>query len=134
VPNAGALTVRVMASSYSTTEPSIILDAVNTAATSGANPSLSVTPSRNGAVIVDAMCNGFNSDPTANSQTLLYENDEGAWSSNAQYAQQVTAASIALGYTVNTEDYGFIVAAFVEGHAGTLVTNNSLIRGGGYLD
>jgi len=115
VPNAGGLTVTLMASNYiGASGTSAALDVYNSTQTTVANPNLIVTTTANGEVIVDMFGSGYASVPTANSQTLLYKVDEGAWCSNAQYALQASAGTINFSWTVASDDVAFIVAAFKE--------------------
>jgi hypothetical protein len=70
-----------------------------------------------GDVVVDVLGHGYHKVPTANSHTLLYSTDDGAYTDNAQYALQVTAGSITLSWTANADDWAMIVGAFKESPA-----------------
>jgi hypothetical protein len=137
VPNAGALTITVIASSYvDATVNSATLDVYNSTQTTVANPSLIVTTTTNGEAIVDVFGSGYASPATANSQTLLYKTDEGVWGSHAQYALQTTAGAITFSWTIASDDVAFIVAAFKGVSAGdttpptySLNSTNSTLAG-----
>jgi len=112
VPNAGALTITVIASSYvDASVTGATLDVYNSTNVTGANPSLSVTTGANGEAIVDVFGSGYTSVGTGN-QTLLYSTDEGVWSTHAQYALQANAGSITFTWTQPSDDVAFIVGAF----------------------
>ena len=75
---------------------------------------MSVTTTANGDVIVAAMGNGSDSAPTADSGTTLFITDNGAFSDSGQYTLQATAGSQAMSWTVGSDDWGVVVAAFKE--------------------
>jgi hypothetical protein len=117
VPNTGGKTLYLIASSYiAQSGYTSALDVyTGTAKTSNtANPSLSVTTTVDGDVVVDILGDGYSSKPTANSHVLLYSTDDGSYSDNAQYALQASAGSITLSWTCSADDYCMIVGAFKE--------------------
>ena len=112
VPNSGATTVTVIASSYVNASASgAILDNSWSTNTTTANPSLTAVGVANG-VCVNVFGSGYTSPATANSQTLLYKTDEGAWSSHAQYALTPTSGNYVFSWTIASDDVAFIVGAF----------------------
>ena len=93
------------------------LDVVGGADTAGTNPSATVTPTVNGAIIFAVVANGAQAwNSTAVSGTAeIAEGDLGAWGAGSQYFLQATAAAKAMSWTFGTsEDYGIAVAAFKE--------------------
>jgi hypothetical protein len=113
IPNASALIITVIASSYvDATVTGAILDVYNSTNFTMANPSLAVTTGFAGEAIVDVFGSGYTSPATANNQTLLYKKDEGVWSSHAQYALQASAGLITFNWTITSDDVAFIVGAF----------------------
>ena len=137
VPNAGTLTLRLAASSFNNTGTGVIgagLESFMTTNTTVANPSLTITPATDGTVIVDSFADGNTTVPSANSQTLIFKNDNGSWSNNSQYALQTTRAAITFSWTVNSDDVAMIVAVFKEAvgtviQGGSLIEDTSLIKG-----
>jgi hypothetical protein len=115
VPNTGALSVRIIASSYIPDENYIYaLDVATQGVGTTANPSLSLTPSVNGCVIVDMMCNELNTADTARNQTLLFTTDEGVWNTAAMYALQPTAGLITFTHTIGADNWGMNLASFKQ--------------------
>jgi hypothetical protein len=118
VPNSNTLTLYLIASSYKAASGyTSALDVSNGTTGSTANPSLLVDTNVDGDVVVDVLGHGYHKVPTANSHTLLYSTDDGAYTDNAQYALQVTAGSITLSWTANADDWAMIVGAFKESPA-----------------
>ncbi|MFA6148668.1 MAG: hypothetical protein WC899_10720 [bacterium] len=133
IPNGGtARTIYAIASTYTSATGISALDVANgNAATSGANPSVSVTTTVNGAAIVASMGNGLSSAPTGRTGTSLYETDDGSYSDSGQYLLQASAGAQAMGWTIASDDWCICVAAFKE------VPNNrngtASITGGGTI-
>jgi len=119
IPNAGALTLYAITSSYKAQAgyTSIISD-WNAGTGVSANPSLVVLV-ENGGVGVDVLGDGYNSKPTGNSAVLLYSTDDGLYSDNAQYT--LTSAN-SVGWTVASDDWCMIVVAFRELAGGAVET------------
>ncbi|MBK9604042.1 MAG: S-layer homology domain-containing protein [Anaerolineales bacterium] len=125
IPNNGGLNLYATASSYfAQSGYTFALDVAN-GNTNGnsANPSVSVTTTSNGDVIVGAMGNGGNTAPTGRSGTMLYENDNGAFSDNSQYFYQTTAGAYATSWTIGADDWGVVVAAFKQ----TILPNTTTV-------
>ncbi|MBK7317277.1 MBG domain-containing protein [Candidatus Villigracilis affinis] len=125
IPNNGGLNLYATASSYfAQSGYTFALDVAN-GNTNGnsANPSVSVTTTANGDVIVGAMGNGGNTAPTGRSGTMLYENDNGAFSDNSQYFYQTTAGAYATSWTIGADDWGVVVAAFKQ----TILPNTTTV-------
>ncbi|MEP7137144.1 MAG: MBG domain-containing protein, partial [Chloroflexota bacterium] len=117
IPNtAPSRTLYVIASSYSAQAGfTSAFDVANGNTNAGsANPSVSVTTTANGDTIVAAMGNGNTAAPGARTGTNLFSVDNGSFSDNGQYSLQAAAGAIAMGWTVTTDDWGVVVAAFKE--------------------
>jgi hypothetical protein len=117
VPNSGALTLYLIASSYKAASGyTSALDVSNGDSNTGsANPSVAVTTKVNGDVVVDILGDGYYNAPSGNSPgTVLYSTDDGSYSDNAQYALQATAGLITLSWTVTSDDWAMVVGAFKE--------------------
>lgn len=130
VPNSGTKTIRLAASSFNNTGTGVIgagLESFTTTNTTAANPSLSITPATDGTVIVDSLADGNTTVPSANSQTLIFKNDNGSWSNNSQYALVGTRAATTFSWTVNSDDVAFVVGVFKES-VGALIQGDSLIK------
>ncbi len=112
VPNTGTTEVSVVASSHISSTGASALDVAAGTNGSGTSAAQAVTTTRNGAVVVDACGYKNISVPSANNQTLLSSVDEGAYSSNAQYALQAVAGSITFSWTDSSADWCIAVAAF----------------------
>ena len=114
VPNTGGINVRINASSY-IPDPNYeyLLDQTNGNVGTTANPSVSVTNTADGDVVVDMMCHELNTAETANNRTLLYSNDEGIWNTAAQYYLETTGgAAAAMSHTIGADNWGLCVASF----------------------
>ena len=115
VPNTGTKTLYVVASSYKAQSGyASALDQQNGNTGNTANPSVSVTTTVNGAVIVGVMGNGLTSVPTGRSGTILYETDNGQHIDAAQYYLQAAAGAWATSWTIAADDWCVCVAAFKE--------------------
>lgn len=113
IPNTNTRIMYVVASVYkASTGFTSKFDVVNQSNNTTANPSLSVTPTVNGAVIVDVMGSGYGDAPTGNSDVVLYSVDSGSYSDNHQYELQATAGLTSHWWTVAADDWCMIVAAF----------------------
>jgi hypothetical protein len=118
VPNSNTLTLYLIASSYKAASGyTSTLDVSNGTTGSTADPSLSVTTNVDGDVVVDILGHGYHKIPTANSHSLLYSTDDGAYTDSAQYALQASAGLITLSWTANADDWAMIVGAFKESPA-----------------
>ncbi|MCX9025939.1 MAG: hypothetical protein OIN85_07600 [Candidatus Methanoperedens sp.] len=115
VPNTGSLAMRLQASTYKSATGASALDVYaqrpNTG-TAESNPSQSITTTVNGDVLIDALFDGGSAVPTANSYTLIYEQDGGPYSADSQYYLQTTAGSQALSWTIAADDFALITASF----------------------
>ena len=124
VPNPNTLSLEAVVSSYNTASGYC---AQFHAATGGnnasANPSVSITPTQNNALIVAVVGDGHDTfAPSARSGTSLYETDNGTWGGGHQYFIQTTAAAKAMSWTQASDDWGCCVAAFVEVRQGVGVS------------
>ena len=116
VPNTGAINVRIIASSY-TADPnfSYELDQTNGNTGTGANPSVSVTNTSDGDVVVDMMCHELNTAETGRNRTSLFATDEGVWNTAAQYYLETTGGSAAaMSHTIAADAWGLCVASFKQ--------------------
>ena len=105
IPNPNSLTMHVQASSYSAAgglTSDIDDDGGNTG--TSASPSVSVTPTVNGAVIVGILGSGEDFIPTAQTGTELNTTDNGSYADANQYTLQAIAAPKAASWT--TQTYG----------------------------
>lgn len=113
VPNTGSKTLYIQASSYKTADgSSSVLDVVGGDTGDSADPSVSVTTTGNGDVIVAVLCDDDGSEPSACSGTNLNMTDFGAASESNQYKLQTTAGAWASGWTCGSDGWGLCVAAF----------------------
>lgn len=126
VPNSNTRTLGLIASSYTTSALGIALDVYTQSGTTAANPSLTLEPTVDGNVVIDSFTDGNANRPSAWNQTLLYRNDNGSWSNNAQYALQDTKGPITFSWTIASDDVGRILASFKE-------TFGSLVQGGSFI-
>ena len=116
VPNPNTLSLEVVISSYSTASGyCAMLHSATGSNNASANPSVSITPTLNNALIVAVVGSGHDTfAPSARSGTSLYETDNGTWGGGHQYFIQTTAAAKAMSWTQASDDWGCCVAAFVE--------------------
>jgi len=115
IPNTNAWNLYAITSSYKAQAGyTSALDVSNSATGTTANPSLSVTTTVNGDVVVDTLGDGYNTPPTANNRTKLYSIDDGLYSDSAQYALQASLGLITFTWTVAADDWCMIVGAFKE--------------------
>ena len=115
VPNTGSFNLFCQASSYKAgAGKTSALDTSNGGSGASSNPSVSVTTTLGGAVIVAVLGDGAASNPSAQTGTLLSSTDNGAFSDSHQYTLQTFAGAVASGWTVSTDDWGCCVAAFKE--------------------
>ncbi|MDP3297141.1 MAG: hypothetical protein Q8N09_06045 [Thermodesulfovibrionia bacterium] len=142
VPNVFALTLRVQASTYKAQSgytSALDVSGGNTGNT--LNPSVSVTTTVNGDVIVGVLGDGAAMAPSAQTGINLNRTDNGAYSDSNQYYLQATAGAWGTGWTVAADDWGLVVAAFKERAQTTLGNgtdpgNSTVAPGstGNYLD
>ena len=105
IPNPNSLTLHVQASSYNVASGfTSALDVEGGNTGTSASPSVSVTPTVNGAVIVGVFGSGEDFIPTAQSGTELNATDNGLYADASQYTLQAVAGAIATDWT--TQTYG----------------------------
>ncbi len=105
IPNPSSLTLHVQVSSYNVASGfTSDIDVVGGSSGTSASPSVSVTPTVNGAVIVGVLGSGENFIPTAQSGTELNTTDNGSYTDANQYTLQAVAAAKATSWT--TQTYG----------------------------
>lgn len=114
IPNSRPNTLHVVASAYKAADgyTSAIDDQDGNNATSGANPSVTSTPTVGGDVIVAVMGNGLATAPTGRSGTTLFETDNGSYSDNHQYTLRASSGAFAMSWTIATDDNCQIACAF----------------------
>jgi hypothetical protein len=115
IPNSNSRNLYAIASSYKAQAgyTSALDTAVGNTGTT-ANPSIAVTTTVDGDIIVSGMGNGRGTAPTGRTGTVLYETDNGNFSDNGQYLVKVTAGAQTMSWTVGSDDWGMVVAAFKE--------------------
>ncbi|QQS15430.1 MAG: hypothetical protein IPK84_03610 [Candidatus Moraniibacteriota bacterium] len=135
VPNTGAITLYATASSYSAGDGyTSAFDASGfSESTAGANPSASVSASVAGDVYVAVLGDGLATAPTARTGTALAEVDDGAYSDNHQYYIKAGTGSQTISWTIASDDYAMVVAAFkvVAVSQPILLGDSSYISAGG---
>ncbi len=129
VPNPTSLTLHVQVSTYKAASGfTSDLDVEGGSSGTSASPSVELTPTVNGAVIVGVFGNGENFIPTGQTGTELNTTDDGLYSDSNQFTLQATAAAIETGWTTQTygagvygggvyngdDDWCLSVAAFKE--------------------
>jgi len=108
-------------------------DSANGANATGTNPSPgSVTPRTNGAILFAIVATGAQTwAPSAQAGTSTNNSDDGAHGTGIQYYLQSTAGAFNLNWTFGTsDDYGAVVAAFVECPAVSLNNYNCCVKAG----
>lgn len=135
VPNTGAITLYATASSYSAGDGyTSAFDASGfNEATTGANPSASVSASVAGDVYVAVLGDGLATAPTARTGTALAEVDDGSYSDNHQYYIKAGAGAQSISWTIASDDHAMVVAAFkvVAVTQPILLANSTYISAGG---
>ncbi len=116
VPNTGAKTIYLLASSYNPTTAgySYAYDTASGAVETSANPDVTVTTTVNNDVVVAVLGDGLDIKPTAQSYGLLFSTDDGVYSDNLQYAVQATAGNITMSWTCASDDWCMCVGAWKE--------------------
>lgn len=137
IPNPPSFPLHVQASSYNTAAgKTSVLDVDSGSEGKTASPSVSVTPTVNGAVIVGVLGSGEDFIPTANSGTELNTTDNGLYSDSNQFTLQASAGAIATSWTTQTygagvygggiyngdDSWAMVVAAFKEVSVPVIVT------------
>lgn len=116
VPNAGGLNMATMIASFKAQSGyTSFLDVSNGNGAVSTNPSVSVTTTADGDVIVAAVANGAQSWSGTPVGTNVFTNDNGSWGGGLQYLLQTSQGTQAMSWTFGTsEDWGVVVAAFKE--------------------
>ena len=129
IPNPTSLTLHVQVSTYKAASGfTSDLDVEGGSSGTSASPSVSLTPTVNGAVIIGIFGDGEDFVPTGRTGTELNTTDDGLYSDSNQFTLQATAAAIATGWTTQTygagvygggvyngdDDWCLSVAAFKE--------------------
>ena len=116
VPNTGVAKIQLHASSYKagTGYGSALDVSVKSAADSGANPSLAITPTKTGDVIVGILGSGRNAIPSAQTGTYLSSQYVATHSGSAQYYLSATTNAWTAAWTVVTDDSAIVLGAWKE--------------------
>jgi len=103
-----------IASAWSGVDTGDPLDTSNSDSNTGsANPSVQVTTTAANGLVIDMLMDGYGTVPTGNSHTLISSQENGGWTSNAQYTtSQSPAGNITLDWTVPSDNWAMIVCAF----------------------
>lgn len=126
VPNSGARTLYIIASSYkAAVGKTSVLE--NSYATTGlsANPSVNFTTFTAGDVVVDVLGDGLNTVPTSNSNIKLFSVDDGSYSDNGQYSLQALAGNVVFSWNVGSDDWCYIIGAWKEQSPATTTTTTT---------
>ena len=141
ISNPRSLLIHVQASSYIvSTGKTSVLDVVGGDQGTTASPSVSLTTTEDGDVIVGVFGDGENFAPTGNSGTQLNSNDNGLYSDSNQFTLQSSAGAIATSWTTQTygagvygggiyngdDDWTMVVAAFKEVNVPIIVTPDAI--------
>ena len=116
IPNPTSLTLHIQASSYNVASgftSDIDVDGGNTGLST--SPSVSVTPTVNGAVIVGVLGSGQDYAPVDQSGTELNTTDDGSYSDSNQYTLQAVAAAKATNWTTGVYGAGVYGAGLYGG-------------------
>ncbi len=129
IPNPDSLILHVQVSSYNVASGfTSILDVEGGSSGTSASPTVELTPTVNGAVIVGVFGDGEDFIPTGQTGTELNTIDDGLYSDSNQFTLQAVAAAIETGWTTQTygagvygggvyngdDDWCMSVAAFKE--------------------
>lgn len=100
VPNTGALTITLVASSYSATPglDSIASTAVQASA-NGANPSVSLPNTNAGNALVSGVCGGIGTPTAGTGLTALYMGSAATIGYGSEYLLQTGSGTVAMNYT-----------------------------------
>lgn len=141
IPNPASLTLHVQISSYSV--PSGFTSALDVAdgdSALTASPSISLTTTEDGDVIVGVFGDGEDFPPSAQTGTELNTTDDGSYSDSNQYTLQANSGAISTGWTTQTygagvygggiyngdDDWAMVVAAFKQTGISATVTPDAL--------
>ena len=116
IPNPTSLTLHVQVSSYNVASGfTSALDVEDGNTGLSASPSVSVTPTEDGDVIVGVLGGGQDYAPVNQSGTELNATDNGLYSDSNQYTLQATAAAIATSWTTGVYGSGVYGAGLYGG-------------------
>lgn len=120
-----------------------ILDVAAGTGTISANPSVRLVTTSDGDVIVGVVADGDNAwSPTAQSGTVIYNDDPSTWGGGAQYILQAAAGEVISAWIVGSDDWGSVAAAFKQqstNFSGTVTdtglgTDEVTVRGKGNIE
>lgn len=117
IPNTGTVTIRsVIATGIAATGFTSKFDVSSVGTGTSTNPSVSITPTVNGAIIFSVVGDGAQTwAPSARSGTQLFDTDNGTEGDGQQYFLQPTAGAQAMSWTFGTsEDWAIVNVAFKE--------------------
>lgn len=116
-PNTGtARNISLHVSSYKAQEGhwTVFDTSANAQATTGLNPSIQITPSSKGNVIVALLGDGRSARPSAQTLTYLSSAYRTSWSDSTQYTITTTTNAVTAGWTVSSDDNRMIIASFAQ--------------------
>jgi len=114
VPNTGTKATRVMAAVFTGSPPALFGTPQQTG-TSGANPACTINSVPIGGLAAAVDGGGYKDPPTGRSYTSLYENDEGVYSTNAQYGEFAVVTNVTMGWSfAGSDDVSMVMAAWCE--------------------
>ena len=114
VPNSDSLSLRLQAESFSGTGAQLFGTPQQTGVSS-ATPSLTINSVPAGGVCVSVLGHGCKNPPTARSHIVIYETDEGAYSTNGQSGLIAVLGNVTMSWTLAVSDnVAMIMAAFEE--------------------
>lgn len=100
-------------------QTSSVVDQSTGAASNTGTPTVNITPSEDGELIVGHLTTEFNAPPaTGSGYTIIYSEDMGAFSGSAEYLVQGTAATAAVDWGSGTEEWIVAAASFKQAAAG----------------
>jgi len=114
VPNTGTTDLRVMASSFICPYTVEFFGDIQTG-TSSAAPPLTINTVPPNSLCVSVLGHGYRDAPIGRSHTTVYENDEGAWSSNTQYYLTTEEENVTMSWALgSSDDVAMIMVAFKD--------------------
>ena len=129
IPNPTSLILHIQVSTYKAAGGfTSDIDVEGGSSGTSASPSVELTPTENGAVIVGVFGDGEDFTPTGQTGTELNTTDDGLYSDSNQFTLQAIAAAIETGWTTQTygagvygggiyngdDDWALVAAAFKE--------------------
>lgn len=101
-----------VAASYSGVDTSDPLNNINDGTGTGTNPSISVTPDENSALVVGVVASEDGVPATGTGETTIANGDGGTWGAGFSYAIQGVAGAQAVNWTLGADNWAGAVASF----------------------